>query len=389
MNQLDSTWLSESNCDFGLFRQIVEHTTCKDTVPLAETISKGIPVYSGEAIASRIDDQTFVTALLTEWNQIFDTGAGVIAIKGAYPDTAVVEQATDALLQIIKQESEDFAGGGDHFAAAGANSRVWNAHEKLARVNPELFMHYYANPVIHLASRAWLGPNYQITAQVNVVHPGGSAQVCHRDYHLGFQTVDQLTQYPQNVHRLSPHLTLQGAIVHSAMPLESGPTQLLPNSQNFHAGYLAAQLPEYREYFLENHVQLELQTGDMTFFNPAVFHAAGENKTAKDRFANLLQVGSAFGRTIEIVDRKSICELVYPHLLNAKSAGTLTAIDIEHVIAAAGEGYSFPCNLDLTPPVGGLAPPSQQDILRTALNDNHTPEQLQASLNTWQELQRS
>ena len=389
MNQLDSTWLSESNCDFTLFRQIVEHKTCKDTVPLSIEIRKGIPTYSGAGIAERLDDEAYVKALLTEWNQVFDTGAGVIAIDGAYPDTAVVEEATEALWKIIKLESEANDGGGDHFAAAGANSRVWNAHEKLARSNPELFMRYYANPVIHLASRAWLGPNYQISAQVNVVHPGGTAQVCHRDYHLGFQTAEQLTQYPQNVHRLSPHLTLQGAIVHSAMPLESGPTQLLPHSQNFHAGYLAAQMPQYREYFLENFVQLPLKTGDMTFFNPAVFHAAGDNKTDQDRFANLLQVGSAFGRTIEIIDRKSICELVYPELLQAQRAGSLSATEIDNVIAAAAEGYSFPCNLDLTPPVGGLAPPSQQDIMRNALKDNHSAEQLNATLYQWQQLQRS
>lgn len=389
MNQLESTWLSESNCDFNLFKKIVEHDTCKDTVPLAADIHKGIPVYSGETISQRIEDKTFVTSLLSEWNQVFDTGAGVVAIKGAFTNTAVVDQVTEALTGIIKEESQNNDAGADHFAAAGANSRVWNAHEKLARANPELFIQYYANPVIHLASRAWLGPNYQITAQVNVVHPGGNAQVCHRDYHLGFQTVDQLTQYPGNVHRLSPHLTLQGAIVHSAMPLESGPTQLLPHSQNFHAGYLAAQLPEYRDYFLENYVQLPLNTGDMTFFNPAVFHAAGENKTTNDRFANLLQIGSAFGRVIEIVDRKAICEQVYPALLNAKKSGSLTNTEIEHVIAAAGEGYSFPCNLDLTPPVGGLAPASQQDILREALANNHTAEQLCASLNKWQSHQHS
>ena len=37
-----------------------------------------------------------------------------------------------------------------------------------------------------LVSRAWLGPGYQVTSQVNVVRPGGQAQDPHRDYHLGF-----------------------------------------------------------------------------------------------------------------------------------------------------------------------------------------------------------
>lgn len=40
--------------------------------------------------------------------------------------------------------------------------------------------------------------------------------------------------------------------------------------------YLAAQRDDFREYFEQNHVQLALTTGDMVFFSPAVFHAAGD-----------------------------------------------------------------------------------------------------------------
>ena len=49
-----------------------------------------------------------------------------------------------------------------------------------------MFADYYANDVIALISEAWLGPDYQVTSQVNVVNPGGQAQTAHRDYHLGF-----------------------------------------------------------------------------------------------------------------------------------------------------------------------------------------------------------
>ena len=54
------------------------------------------------------------------------------------------------------------------------------------RRRPEVFADYYANDVLALVSEAWLGPDYQVTSQVNVVNPGGQAQVAHRDYHLGF-----------------------------------------------------------------------------------------------------------------------------------------------------------------------------------------------------------
>lgn len=60
-----------------------------------------------------------------------------------------------------------------------------------------MYAAYYANDALALVSQAWLGPRYQVTSQVNVVNPGGAAQVPHRDYHLGFVTPDQLADYPR------------------------------------------------------------------------------------------------------------------------------------------------------------------------------------------------
>ena len=63
------------------------------------------------------------------------------------------------------------------------------ALDKFAVRDPEAFAAYYGNDVIALVSEAWLGPAYQVTSQVNVVNPGGTAQVAHRDYHLGFMSL--------------------------------------------------------------------------------------------------------------------------------------------------------------------------------------------------------
>ena len=112
---------------------------------------------------------------------------------------------------------------------------------------PAAFVRYYANPVIALVSEAWLGPNYQVTSQVNVVHPGADAQHPHRDYHLGFQTVQEAARYPPQAHHMCGWLTLQGAVAHSAMPLASGPTKLLPHSHKYSHGYLAWRRPEFRQ----------------------------------------------------------------------------------------------------------------------------------------------
>ena len=233
--------------------------------------------------------------------------------------------------------------------------------------NPANFSAYYSSHGIALAAEAWLGPAYQMTAQVNRVNPGGAAQTAHRDYHLGFMSVEQMTRYPAHIHAVSPMLTLQGAVAHCDMSLETGPTMLLPFSQQFFEGYLAFARPEFQAHFAANHVQLPLSKGDLMFFNPAVMHGAGTNHTA-DRFrlANLLQVSSAMARAMETVDRSRMLRALYPILRAAEGPR------IANVIAAAAEGYPFPTNLDSNPPKGGLAPRSQADYLSDALARGHS-----------------
>lgn len=127
----------------------------------------------------------------------------------------------------------------------------------------------------------------------------------------------------------------------------------------------------------------------MMFFNPAVFHAAGDNNTSEDRFSNLLQIGSAFGRTTELVNRTLLCRLLYPVLLEAQASASLTKQELDYVIAASAEGYAFPCNLDLTPPIDGMAPRSQQDIMQLLLTENATTDEFNKMLDNWVALQRS
>ena len=125
------------------------------------------------------------------------------------------------LSTVIAKEKLKAGGGGDHFAKAGANDRIWNALEKHCLNDSKNFSHYYSSFSIHLAAEAWLGPSYQMTAQVNRVNPGGEAQKPHRDYHLGFITLEQAEKYPSHVHGFCAYLTLQGAVAHCNMPIES------------------------------------------------------------------------------------------------------------------------------------------------------------------------
>jgi ectoine hydroxylase-related dioxygenase (phytanoyl-CoA dioxygenase family) len=218
---------------------------------------------------------------------------------------------------------------------------------------------------------------------VNVVNPGGTAQVPHRDYHLGFVPDEHLAEYPAHLHRTSPVLTLQGAVAHCDMPTESGPTMLLPHSQRFAGGYIAFNRPEFVDFFAEHHVQLPLRKGDAVFFNPAVYHGAGSNISSGNsqirRIANLLQISSPFGRAMETLDRTAMVRAIYPALREMKAAGRPQQ-DLVNAVVATAEGYAFPTNLDSDQPIGSLAPPTQVDTVLAALADNHSPEQLEIAL---------
>ena len=345
-----------------LLAVLADRTDPRD-YPHASAVEQEVLVYDADGIRA---------APPSELARAFAEGPGVVVVRGALV-RGVVDRATAEFDAMVAEQHAAGRQVGDHFAAPGTNDRVWNALEKLAVRAPRVFVDYYASDVLALVALAWLGPGYQVTSQVNVVHPGGQAQVGHRDYHLGFLPPTEIVRYPAHVHRLSPVLTLQVAVAHADMPVESGPTLYLPHSQKYGDGYLATALPEFARYFEQHHVQLALRTGDAAFFNPAVIHGAGTNRTADvRRTANLLQVSSAFGRAMESVDRARVCRAVYPHLRPGHGH--------EHAIAAAAEGYPFPTNLDRDPPVDGLAPPSQADLVRRAVAGGWSAEAFEAAL---------
>ncbi|GAA2074350.1 phytanoyl-CoA dioxygenase family protein [Aeromicrobium halocynthiae] len=347
--------------------EVVSATTRAVDYPHADHVEQGVLVYSSAALRESVSTAAGEDAVRDELVRAFVDGPGIVVLQGAWDDLDVVDRATSAFEAIIADEKASGGAAGDHFAKPGANDRIWNALEKLAVTDPETFVDYYANDVLALVSTAWLGPGYQVTSQVNVVRPGGVAQDPHRDYHLGFLTDEVTARYPAHVHLLSPTLTLQGAVAHVDMPVESGPTLYLPHSQKYAPGYLAYRRPDVRAYFEEHRVQLPLAKGDAVFFNPALLHGAGSNvSTDVQRVANLLQVSSAFGRAMEAVDRARAATSVYPTLLERQASGWSTAA-LSRVVATVAEGYPFPTNLDLDQPVDGMTPLAQTELLEQAL----------------------
>jgi ectoine hydroxylase-related dioxygenase (phytanoyl-CoA dioxygenase family) len=382
-------WLTEDDVRLADFLAVIATPTEPADYPHADRVDRNVLIYDSGRLRAESAAPAGRKSVQGELGRALMDGPGLVVFTGAFPETTVVDRATAAFNAMIDGQRASGTAGGDHFAKPGANDRVWNALEKLAVHEPAVFVDYYANDIVALVAEAWLGPGYQVTSQVNVVNPGGQAQTAHRDYHLGFQTNDTAAQFPAHVHRLSPVLTLQGAVAHTDMPVESGPTQYLPHSQKFEPGYLAWRRPEFREHFEASFVQLPLAKGDAAFFNPALFHAAGTNRSSDiRRMANLLQVSSAFGRAMESVDREKMSNAVFPALLAAAARGA-DPQSLSNAVAACAEGYSFPTNLDRDQPIAGLAPETQAQLLARAVHERWDPTRLRKELAAYADRRRT
>jgi ectoine hydroxylase-related dioxygenase (phytanoyl-CoA dioxygenase family) len=385
-------YLGEADFDLEAFSALLDEPTDPSRVPAADEIIDHLPVYDGAVVDALVGgwshdpvdapvDPMTIRDLMAEWAWALGSGPGALVVRGAIGDMDLLDRVSAVFASIIESERDRDGAHGDHFATAGANDRIWNSHEKLCLADPDLFMAYGSTPTIAFAGRAWLGPHYQITTQVNVVNPGADAQRPHRDYHLGFYTPDETLEFPVHVHEMSTMLTLQGAIAHDDIPLEMGPTKILPNSQRFTAGFAISERARFSEIFEERYVQVPLGKGDALFFNPAVLHAAGENRTTdRPRMANLMQLCSAFTRALEHRDTDAMCRAVYPRLRSAIEAGEVGHGAIARVVAATAEGYAFPTSLDTDPSLKGLAPDSQAQIMAFALAEGWDIERFGAAL---------
>lgn len=387
----DTPYFDANSGDFDAFVQQVSRQTNANDAPQACDIIHDIPIYDGALVNDiALNNKTQRQLLMQEWTNIFRYGAGIIVIKNGIDDIKTIDRANEIFNDVIEKEKISKNQHGDHFAKAGSNDRIWNILQKHCLYDPHNFACYYASHAIAMAAEAWLGLGYQITAQVNRVNPGGDAQRAHRDYHLGFMSVVQMTGFPAHIHAISPYLTLQGAIAHGDMPIESGPTKLLPFSQQFLEGYIAINRNKFQDYFEKHYVQLPLKKGDMMFLNPAIIHAAGRNLSSDIyRMVNLLQISSPFGRAMENINRQKMCLALAPILLKASQDNSMSPLDIQNIIYASAESYSFPTNLDNDPPIDNMAPKTQSTYFFDLLADKISLNEFIAELTRLQQRQQA
>ncbi|KAI8949407.1 hypothetical protein F4801DRAFT_591151 [Xylaria longipes] len=266
---------------------------------LASSIKSNVPHYDLPSISLSYPD--LVYQLHDEWYQALGRGLGCpfycieLHQRLGSPEPELATSLTPL------STGEVASAKADHFATSGPNPHL------------QSFMPYYLNLWLAKVSETWLGPAYQLTAQVNLA----------------------CAQVPWSIHIACQFLMLHSAVAHSNMPPASGPTRVLPFSQLLPKGYMAWREPTIRAFFYGNRVSAPTKAGDPVFFNPALLYAAGENTTT-DTCWDKLKTLAADGES----DQTEAC-----------------------VNALAG-GYPFPSNLDKQQPgPDGTTPPSEADIL--------------------------
>lgn len=106
-------------------------------------------------------------------------------------------------------------------------------------------------------------------------------------------------------------------------------------------------------------------------------HGAGGNKS-KDiqRLANLLQISSAFGKAMEMIDHDRIQLACY------ESLKTISLSDdaLDTLLTIMSESYPFPSNLDRDIPKESLTPQSSKQLIEEALEQNLDKKQFEEML---------
>ena len=102
-------------------------------------VDKNVPIYNISELQGVFLNNELKSELMAEWAWVLRESSGAIVLRNAYQDTSAIDEATGLFEGIIADAKLKSGGGADHFAAAGANDRIWNSIQKLCTGSPEKF----------------------------------------------------------------------------------------------------------------------------------------------------------------------------------------------------------------------------------------------------------
>ena len=120
-------YLSRDECNLAEVSKSLDRELRQNEVPLAHDIINNVPIYD----VSKINFLSDTKSLRAEWANVLHKSAGVIVLKNAYPNTSFIDTATAVYENIIADEKAASGDKANHFAASGANDRIWHSAQKL------------------------------------------------------------------------------------------------------------------------------------------------------------------------------------------------------------------------------------------------------------------
>ena len=102
-----SPWMNSEDVALIDFERVVSQEMDLSEFPLASSVDKGVLIY--DCAQLNFADPTSRREIEAELSRALDAGPGVYVLKGAYPNTEVIDQATAAFMGILASERE--AGG--------------------------------------------------------------------------------------------------------------------------------------------------------------------------------------------------------------------------------------------------------------------------------------
>jgi len=129
-----AAYFSAEECKLADFTKIIDDgyaASTLDNLPHATSMVQGVVVYDCNQLELPSQGRS---ALEAEIADVLMNGCGIVVFQNAM-EHAPVDAVSAAFQNIIDNAA---GGGGDHFAKAGANDRIWNALEKLAVTHPKV-----------------------------------------------------------------------------------------------------------------------------------------------------------------------------------------------------------------------------------------------------------
>ena len=112
-------WVNNNGDQLVELKTHVETTTRLSDYEFASSVEQNALVYDCENLAPKIASRDGRRAVMAELGRALLTCPGVIAFKGMYPESSVVDRVSDVFWQIIDEQHARGEAKGDHYAKPG------------------------------------------------------------------------------------------------------------------------------------------------------------------------------------------------------------------------------------------------------------------------------